>query len=83
MMAHQGLSLSVTDDVKDKLVDLGYSPQMGARPLRRVIQEQLEDNIADYYLEHPSAKIFEAKLTDDQIKIDSPEIANITKQTKK
>ncbi|EJE97409.1 ATP-dependent Clp protease ATP-binding subunit [Liquorilactobacillus mali] len=82
MMSSQGLTLTVTDEVKDKLVDLGYNPQMGARPLRRVIQEQIEDNVADYYLEHPQTKNFEAKLVDDQIKIDSPEIANVTEQTK-
>ncbi len=40
---------------KAKLVDLGYNPAMGARPLRRVIQEQIEDKIADYYLDHETA----------------------------
>ncbi|QYH52871.1 ATP-dependent Clp protease ATP-binding subunit [Liquorilactobacillus hordei] len=82
MMSQQGLSLSVTDEVKDKLVDLGYSPQMGARPLRRVIQEQLEDSVADYYLQHPNTKEFEAKLVDNQIIIDAPKIVNVNKQTK-
>lgn len=76
-MSNQGLSLEVSNEVKDKLVDLGYNPQMGARPLRRVIQEQLEDNIADYYLEHPTVKQFEAKLINDQITIISQEIANV------
>lgn len=76
-MSNQGLSLEVSNEVKDKLVDLGYNPQMGARPLRRVIQEQLEDNIADYYLEHPTVKQFEAKLVNDQITIISQEIANV------
>lgn len=37
-----------------KLVDLGYDPSMGARPLRRTIQEQIEDGIAEFYLDHPS-----------------------------
>ncbi|HAJ53974.1 MAG TPA: hypothetical protein DCL56_04675, partial [Lactobacillus sp.] len=38
----QGLTIHVTDPVKEKLVSLGYNPSMGARPLRRVIQEQIE-----------------------------------------
>ena len=42
---------------------------MGARPLRRVIQEQIEDRIADYYLDHPDVKHFTAKLENDEIHI--------------
>ncbi len=37
--------------LKNRIVELGYNPKMGARPLRRVIQEQIEDKIADYCLE--------------------------------
>ena len=55
MLAKQGLTIKVTDAAKDKLVELGYNPAMGARPLRRVIQEEIEDRIADYYLDHESA----------------------------
>ncbi|EPD07114.1 Clp protease/DnaK/DnaJ chaperone ATP-binding subunit, partial [Lacticaseibacillus paracasei subsp. paracasei Lpp48] len=47
----QGLTIHVTDPVKEKLVNLGYNPAMGARPLRRVIQEQIEDRVADFYLD--------------------------------
>ena len=43
----QGLTIHVTDPVKEKLVNLGYNPAMGARPLRRVIQEQIEDRVAE------------------------------------
>ncbi|MCC7666497.1 ATP-dependent Clp protease ATP-binding subunit [Liquorilactobacillus satsumensis] len=76
MLAHQNLTLSITDAAKEKLVDLGYDPKMGARPLRRVIQEQIEDNIADYYLEHPEIKNFEAQLDDGQIKITTAAVIN-------
>ena len=55
-LAHNGLSLHVTDKVKEKLVDLGYDPKMGARPLRRTIQDQIEDAITDFYLENPHEK---------------------------
>ena len=70
MLAHvsKGLSsnkihLDVTDKVKEKLVDLGYDPKMGARPLRRTIQDHIEDAITDYYLENPSEKELKAVMT--------------------
>lgn len=69
MIADQGLSITVTEPVKSRLVDLGYNPEMGARPLRRVIQEQIEDRVADYYLDHPDHKQLTAELVDDQIEI--------------
>lgn len=69
MIADQGLHIAVTDEAKSKLVDLGYNPEMGARPLRRVIQEQIEDRVADYYLDHPEHKQLKAQLIDDQIQI--------------
>ena len=47
------ITLSVDQSAKEKLVDLGYDPKMGARPLRRVIEEQIEDKIAEFYLNHP------------------------------
>lgn len=55
MLAQQGLFINVTDKAKAKLVELGFNPAMGARPLRRVIQEQVEDRVADYYLDHEGA----------------------------
>lgn len=42
---------------------------MGARPLRRVIQEMIEDKVADYYLEHPQDKQLEARVENDEIKV--------------
>ena len=57
------IHLDVTDKVKEKLVDLGYDPKMGARPLRRTIQDYIEDAITDYYLENPSEKELKAVMT--------------------
>lgn len=57
------IHLDVTDKVKEKLVDLGYDPKMGARPLRRTIQDYIEDAITDYYLENPSEKDLKAVMT--------------------
>ncbi len=67
MLATQGLHVHVTAPVEDKLVDLGYDPAMGARPLRRVIQEQIEDRIADYYLDHADVKNLVAKIENGEI----------------
>ncbi len=49
-MAEQGVSLQLTDAAKDLLVDEGYDPAMGARPLRRAIQRLLEDPLSDELL---------------------------------
>ncbi|MGE7664016.1 AAA family ATPase [Peribacillus sp. NPDC097197] len=65
----QGLSLVVTDEARNKLIEMGYHPQFGARPLRRVLQEQLEDGITDYIFEQPEVKNFKAVVKDDQLKI--------------
>jgi ATP-dependent Clp protease ATP-binding subunit ClpE len=71
MLAPQEIKLTVSEPAKEKLVELGYDPKMGARPLRRVIQEQIEDGIADYYLEHPDSKDLLADVNDNQITIQS------------
>lgn len=65
MLAAQKIHIDVPKDVQEKLVDLGYNPAMGARPLRRTIQDQIEDGVAEYYLDHPAIKDLAAKLTDD------------------
>ena len=62
-LAQNDIQLEVTDKVKEKLVDIGYDPKMGARPLRRTIQDYIEDAITDYYLENPSEKDLKAVLT--------------------
>ena len=62
-LANNGIHLEVTDKVKEKLVDLGYDPKMGARPLRRTIQDNIEDAITDFYLENPSEKDLKAAMT--------------------
>ncbi len=71
-LATNGISLHVTDKVKEKLVDLGYDPKMGARPLRRTIQDQIEDAITDFYLENPTEKKLRAVMSSNgQIQIKS------------
>ena len=62
-LSSNNIHLNVTEKVKEKLVDLGYDPKMGARPLRRTIQDYIEDAITDYYLENPSEKYLKAVMT--------------------
>lgn len=62
-LSHNNIHLEVTTKVKEKLVDLGYDPKMGARPLRRTIQEHIEDAITDFYLENPTEKNLKAMMS--------------------
>ncbi|RHW31414.1 ATP-dependent Clp protease ATP-binding subunit [Neobacillus notoginsengisoli] len=68
-LSEQGLALSISADVKEKLAELGYHPAFGARPLRRVIQEQLEDKIADLILDHPEIKVIEAVIEENELTV--------------
>lgn len=71
MLEQQGINIHVTVPVEEKLVELGYDPAMGARPLRRVIQEQIEDKIADYYLDHSGVTNLNAKISNGDIVIEA------------
>lgn len=67
-LKEQQYTLTVSKAVKEKLVELGYNKTFGARPLRRIIQEKLEDKLADYIIDHSQSKAeLEAVLLDDQI----------------
>jgi ATP-dependent Clp protease ATP-binding subunit ClpE len=69
MLHEQQMTIDVSDEVKEKLAELGYNPQFGARPLRRVIQEQIEDDIADFILDHPETTKLKAVLQEGSIVI--------------
>jgi ATP-dependent Clp protease ATP-binding subunit ClpE len=69
MLTERQMKIEVNKAVKEKLAEQGYSPQFGARPLRRVIQEQIEDSIADFVLDHPDVKELRAVLEDGEITI--------------
>ncbi len=49
-MATHDVVIELTDEAKDLLVEQGYDPAMGARPLRRAIQRVIEDPLADFVL---------------------------------
>ena len=69
MVRDQGIHIDVTDVAKEKLVDEGFNPALGARPLRRTIQEEIEDKVADYKLDHTDAKNLKADVQDGKIVI--------------
>jgi len=69
MVKDQGLHIDVTQAAKDKLVEDGFNPALGARPLRRTIQEEIEDNVADFKLDHTDSKNLKADVVDNKIVI--------------
>ncbi|WP_439819530.1 ATP-dependent Clp protease ATP-binding subunit [Weissella paramesenteroides] len=69
-LAKKDLTLKVTDAAKDWLMEQGYDEAMGARPLRRVIEQQIRDKVTDFYLDHLDIKNLKADLKDDQIVIE-------------
>lgn len=73
-MADHDIEIHVDEDAKEKLVDLGYDPSMGARPLRRVIEEQIEDKIAEFYLDNPDVGEIYVTVADDEIIVEKKQI---------
>jgi len=66
-LQEQQIELVVAEAAKEKLAELGYHPTFGARPLRRVIQEHVEDQIADVLLDDTDAKMIQVDVEDGQI----------------
>lgn len=65
----QGMEMSITDAAKEKLVELGYNPSFGARPLRRVIQQYVEDGIADLVIDEENVSEIVIEVEDDTIRV--------------
>lgn len=74
-LAKKGISLEVTEAAKEFLMEAGYDKAMGARPLRRVIENQIRDQVTDYYLDHIDAKELVADLIDQKIQISEQRFA--------
>jgi len=66
-MNEQGMTIEVTDRAKEKLVEMGYVPAFGARPLRRVIEEHVEDAIADLMLDREGIKHVRVDVKNDAL----------------
>ena len=80
-LSENGLHIEVSDSAKKQLVSLGYDPSMGARPLRRVLQDKIADGIADYYLAHPNVHQLYADWQDQDFTIN--EVQNDPAQIEK
>ena len=71
-MAEHEVTIELTDEAKEMLVDKGYDPAMGARPLRRAIQRLIEDPLADYVLGRslePGSTILVARKNEEEVDI--------------
>ena len=66
-LKESGKTLEVSEEAKRKLVKFGYDPKFGARPLRRVIQEKVEDKIADVLLENDEITTMTIDVENDEI----------------
>ncbi|HEX3806224.1 MAG TPA: ATP-dependent Clp protease ATP-binding subunit [Gaiellaceae bacterium] len=71
-MAEHEVTIELTDEAKDLLVEKGWDPAMGARPLRRAIQRFIEDPLADFVLGRqlePGSTILVARKDDEEVDI--------------
>lgn len=68
-LAKKEITMTITDEAKNWLIDKGYDELLGARPLRRVVEQHVRDNITDYYLEHPEVKNVHLTLNNDKTDI--------------
>ncbi|MGQ7371169.1 AAA family ATPase [Streptococcus suis] len=68
-LAKKGIHLEVTEATKELLMEAGYDKAMGARPLRRVIENQIRDKVTDFYLDNVEVKHLEADVVDGTIQI--------------
>ena len=68
-LAKKDITLDVTEAAKELLMEQGYDKTMGARPLRRVIESEIRDNVTDFYLDHIDAKHLLADVVDGHIVI--------------
>ncbi|MFD2213184.1 ATP-dependent Clp protease ATP-binding subunit [Metabacillus endolithicus] len=68
-LAEQNISITVTNEAKEKLAALGYHPSFGARPLRRAIQEHVEDQITDLLLDQENITQIDIDVVDNKIAV--------------
>lgn len=66
-LKEQNLTVHVTNEAKEKIAELGYHPAFGARPLRRTIQEHVEDQMTDILLEEEQLTGFTVDVEHDEI----------------
>lgn len=72
-LAKKHLSLTISDAVKEHLIEDGYDEALGARPLRRVIEQQIRDQVTDFYLDNPDKTELSADMVDGKVVISAIE----------
>lgn len=68
-LQEQGIDLTISQGAKEFLAEKGYDPRFGARPLRRVIQDKIEDGITDVLLEEDNVEKIEVISEDKDIMV--------------
>lgn len=81
-LAKKDIDLVVDEEAKDYLIEQGYDEAMGARPLRRVIEQQIRDKVTDFYLENIDVKHLEAVMQDGELVIKERQADDATKEDK-
>jgi ATP-dependent Clp protease ATP-binding subunit ClpE len=66
-LKEEGIQVDISQEAKEKLAEIGYHPVFGARPLRRAIQEHVEDQIADLLLDEEEVKNIYITIENDRI----------------
>ena len=71
----RGIILELSQDAKDLLVEKGYQPEMGARPLRRAVEQNLEDSLAEILLKNPNIKArFKVSLQEGKLFVEKEDL---------
>jgi ATP-dependent Clp protease ATP-binding subunit ClpE len=68
-LEEQGISIEIDKEAKEKIAELGYSSVFGARPLRRVIQEQIEDKITSLIINSENVTAITVSVENNKINV--------------
>lgn len=74
-LSKKGIKLSVSEAAKAYMTEEGYDEVMGARPLRRVVEQQIRDKVTDFHLDNLDAKNLEADVVNGTIQIKEKSLA--------
>ena len=66
-LLHNNIGLELNDLAYEHLASIGYDPAYGARPLKRVIQRELENKIAQLVLENEKINVVKVTVVDGQL----------------
>ncbi|WP_078428316.1 ATP-dependent Clp protease ATP-binding subunit [Alkalihalobacterium alkalinitrilicum] len=68
-LKEQEITINITREAKAKIAELGYHPEFGARPLRRAIQDHIENQITSLMIEKEQVKLMNVSIEENQIKV--------------